>query len=238
MKRFRTLAGLLLVAIAIGVAWQTIPRQTGSVLAELPSIDSTESVDSAVLIPVPSPGTTTPSVAVEPILESRSGSMAPSPRAAVPTRIRIPRLGVDASVLPLGVDSDGRMDVPSDVDEVGWYRHGPRPGEMGSAVLAAHIDSAGQGPGVFFRLGVLGQGDVIEIEDDEGGLSRFVVRAVAIIPKDELPLERVFARSGTSVLTLVTCGGGFSRSQRSYDSNIVVVAVPVEAPRDEGSDPR
>ena len=47
--------------------------------------------------------------------------------------------------------------------------------------------------------------------------------------KKELPLERIFAKSGDPVLTLITCGGGFNQSLRSYDDNFVVYAVPVEA---------
>jgi hypothetical protein len=46
--------------------------------------------------------------------------------------------------------------------------------------------------------------------------------------KDELPLEAIFSRDGDAVLTLVTCGGGFSASTGRYDSNVVVYAVPVE----------
>lgn len=118
------------------------------------------------------------------------------------------------------------MEIPEDVDDVGWYRHGPVPGESGSAVLAAHIDSVGQGPGVFFRLGTLGRGDLIEVTNAEGSIQVFVVQAVETIPKDALALDRVFAREGKPVLTLITCGGGFSRSLGSYDSNVVVVAVP------------
>ena len=46
--------------------------------------------------------------------------------------------------------------------------------------------------------------------------------------KNELPFDTIFSREGNPVLTLVTCGGGFSQSSRSYDSNVVVYAVPVD----------
>ncbi|UCG41220.1 MAG: class F sortase, partial [Acidimicrobiia bacterium] len=74
--------------------------------------------------------------------------------------------------------------------------------------------------------GTLTPGDFVEVETEEGSQT-WVVRAVETIEKDELPLERVFARGGEPVLTLITCGGSFSRSLSSYDSNVVVVAVPL-----------
>ncbi len=225
MRRGRALFGLVLVVGAIASWWYYSPRDTGDVLAALP----------------PSTATWTPSRVITPttvgvsVVESAPASVltpvggevtATDPRPA-PSRIRIPALGVDASVVALGIDGSGLMEVPSDVDTVGWYRYGPVPGDPGSAVMAAHIDSARQGPGVFFRLGTLHEGDIIEVTDAAGEVARFVVRAVELIDKDELPLDRVFARAGGPVLTLITCGGSFSRADRSYDSNTVVVAVPV-----------
>jgi len=55
----------------------------------------------------------------------------------------------------------------------------------------------------------------------------FRIEARTICQKDELPLETILAKQVSPVLTLVTCGGGFSESAGSYDSNIVVYAVPI-----------
>jgi sortase (surface protein transpeptidase) len=106
-------------------------------------------------------------------------------------------------------------------------------------VLAAHVDLAGSGPGVFFDLGSLEPDDSISVTHEDGSVSRYRVVARTVYDKDELPLEAVFARDGRPVLTLVTCGGGFSRSARRYDSNVVVSAVPVadEAAAGTGGDP-
>jgi sortase (surface protein transpeptidase) len=147
-----------------------------------------------------------------------------------PVRLVIDELGVDAPVEPHGVDSEGRMDVPDNIEEVGWYRFGPSPGEPGSAVLAAHVDLAGPGRGLFYDLDDLEPGDEVEVGYDDGTSVRFSVTARAIYEKTELPLDVVFSRAGSPVLTLVTCGGEFSRSARSYDSNVVVFAVPIAGP--------
>lgn len=144
-----------------------------------------------------------------------------------PTRLIIGALDLDAPIGSYGVDANGQMDVPDNITEVGWYEYGPSPGESGSAVLAAHVDLRGPGRGLFYDLGDLGVGERIYVEYEDGSMTEFGVVARTTYLKSELPLEVIFSRSGDPVLTLVTCGGGFSQSERSYDSNVVVHAVPV-----------
>lgn len=47
-----------------------------------------------------------------------------------------------------------------------------------------------------------------------------------IFDKKNVPLGALFSRTGPERLTLITCGGSFNRSKRSYVDNIVVTAVP------------
>ena len=153
----------------------------------------------------------------------------------LPVGLRLSSINVDAPVVPTGVNQrTGQMAVPSNVRDVAWYEFGSVPGERGSAVLAAHVDLASQGPGVFFNLRTVDEGDIVEVEFSDGTVSVFKVEARTVYQKDELPLETIFAREGAPVLTLITCGGGFSESSGSYDSNVVVYAVPI-ADRDLGS---
>jgi LPXTG-site transpeptidase (sortase) family protein len=133
-----------------------------------------------------------------------------------------------------GVDDNGQMDVPDNVTEVGWYKFGPSPGEPGSAVLAAHVDLAGPGRGLFYDLGHVEVGDTVVVTYEDGDERSFQVVARSTYPKLELPLDVIFSRSGDPVLTLVTCGGGFSRSTGRYDSNVVVFAIPTDS---DGSPP-
>jgi sortase (surface protein transpeptidase) len=148
--------------------------------------------------------------------------------AAVPLGLRIEALGIDAPVGAYGVDGNGQMDVPDNVTEAGWYKFGPAPGQPGSAVIAAHVDLAGPGRGLFYDLDELEPGDLISVIHADGSVSDFEVFARSVYLKSELPLETIFSRTGSPVLTLITCGGGFSRSANSYDSNVVVYAIPVE----------
>lgn len=152
-----------------------------------------------------------------------------------PERLRIDVLDIDAPIGAYGVAPSGQMDVPDNITEVGWYKYGPSPGEPGSAVLAAHVDLRGPGRGLFYDLDQLEVDDevVVAYSDGESRLFRVVARSTYL--KAELPLDTIFSREGDPVLTLVTCGGAFSASQGSYDSNVVVYAVPIEA--DNGTGP-
>lgn len=176
------------------------------------------------------PLTTLP-VATWAINEKTDLSELQTAQAPAPSHVTIDALDVDAPVGAYGVDDAGLMDVPDNVTEVAWYRHGPSPGEAGSAVLAAHVDLRGQGPGVFFELDQLSIGDRIVVSYRDGSSLDFRVVAHSIYRKDELPLDAIFSRTGSPVLTLVTCGGVFSQTTSSYDSNVVVYAVPSDLAR-------
>jgi sortase (surface protein transpeptidase) len=151
------------------------------------------------------------------------------PEAAVdqvaPARLVIEAIAIEAPIVALGVDAaTGDMEVPDNVDEVGWYRFGPVPGGPGSAVMAAHVDLAGEGPGVFYNLDHLAKGDAIEIALTDGGSLRFLVTDSARVPKVDLDVVSLFSPDGDPLLRLVTCGGAFDRASGSYQDNIVVTA--------------
>ena len=144
--------------------------------------------------------------------------------APVPTALTIDGIGVSsATVRPVGVEPDGDMEIPP-ASEVGWYRFGPRPGEAGSAVLAAHVAYDGV-DGVFRRLVDLRPGDGVTVGFADGTTQRFVVTDVVQHDKDELP-DELFARDGEPQVALITCGGEFDSDERSYEDNIVAIARP------------
>lgn len=119
------------------------------------------------------------------------------------------------------------MAVPDDVSQAGWYRFGPAPGAAaGSAVLAGHVDSARQGIGAFHALWSVEPGTLISV--DRAGAPTLTYRVVSreSFAKTDMPIEAVFGTDGPARLTLITCGGAFDESARSYVENIVVTAVP------------
>ncbi len=128
-------------------------------------------------------------------------------------------------LLPTGYLEDGTVDVPKDPSIAGWFEPGPRPGELGPAVVMGHVDSRKNGPGVFYRLRDIEIGDVATIETTSGPV-RFVVRSVEQFPKDEFPTDLVYGPVPEAALRLITCGGSFDSSVRSYRDNIIAFLVP------------
>jgi hypothetical protein len=127
---------------------------------------------------------------------------------------------VEVPLSTLGLNPDGTVQVPTDFQKPGWFRLGPSPGQIGSAVILGHVDSY-QGPAVFFQLRSLHVGDAVEVSLADGVVAHFAVTAVAMYSKAQFPADRVYASQGYSALQLVTCGGQFDRASGHYLSNIV-----------------
>jgi sortase (surface protein transpeptidase) len=153
---------------------------------------------------------------------SDAPSATPAP-VADPVRVVVPAIDVDADLVAVGLNPDQSMEVP-DFGMAGWYEPGPRPGEPGPAVIAAHVDSVA-GPDVFYRLRELEPGDEITVEHADGTRSTFAVRDAEQQRKDDLPVERIWNDTDDTVLRLITCGGEFDQQRRSYESNVIVYAV-------------
>jgi sortase (surface protein transpeptidase) len=202
LDRGRALAGLV-----VGILLVTVPG-------------------AAWLSQQPPPATaraTPPPTPIAPVAADRATMRA---EPAAPVRIRLPELGVDAPVVPVGVDERAEMAVPEDVRTVGWYRFGPAPGAAGSSVLAGHVDDRVQGRGAFYRLVELAPGDVVLVGSADGAERRYLVREIERVAKSRLPTAELFARDGPPRLTLITCGGEFDRAAGSFRDNIVVHTDP------------
>lgn len=148
---------------------------------------------------------------------------APVDSGAVPLRVRIPGIAVDADVIDLGVTSDGTLEVPEDFSQVGWYTGRATPGDVGPSVVVGHVDSW-EGPAVFYRLSDLEAGDIVEIDRSDGTVARFEVVSLAWAEKSDFPTERVYGATEEPTLRLVTCGGEFDPDAKSYLSNLIVFA--------------
>jgi sortase family protein len=138
-----------------------------------------------------------------------------------PVSLRIPALGLTASVGPLGLNPDGTVQVPKNPDQAGWYRLGPSPGQLGSAVILGHVDSK-TGPAIFYRLSSLRAGNKIVVTLADGTVVRFQVDRVITYPNAEFPARKIYGSQGRPTLQLVTCGGRYDHHARSYTANVVV----------------
>ncbi|MFJ5921089.1 class F sortase [Kitasatospora sp. NPDC092948] len=144
-----------------------------------------------------------------------------------PVRLLIPRIGVDAPVQDVGLNPDGTVEVPplDRPQQVGWYRGGPAPGQVGPAVLLGHYDTH-KGPAVFNRLPGLHPGDRIDIRREDGSVLSYQVRELRQFAKDAFPTDLVYGDTPGPQLRLITCGGTLGGNGH-YTDNIIVFADPV-----------
>ncbi|MDP3970863.1 MAG: class F sortase [bacterium] len=140
----------------------------------------------------------------------------------LPARLTIPVISVDAVVIPVGLTSDGAMDVPKDPAEVAWYSLGPRPGEKGSAVIAGHYDWINNESAVFDNLSKLSKGDKIFVEDENGETITFVVREIRTYGKDDDASDVFGSDDDKAHLNLITCTGVWNKAEKTYSERLIV----------------
>lgn len=171
----------------------------------------------------PAPTTTTPTTPTAP---TRPPATVNDPTVRVtPIAVHIPKLDANSSLIELGLNANQRMQTPPVTTpmQAGWYEPGPAPGQTGPAVIVGHVDGAHQ-PGIFYRLHELTPGDHITIDRADHSVVTFVVRRTIYAPKDHFPTMEVYGRTAGPELRLITCGGPFDPTARSYRENMIVFA--------------
>lgn len=151
-----------------------------------------------------------------------------------PRYLAIPSLGIPNSrVLEVGKKSDGSLDTPTNIHDVGWYIDSALPGSTsGTAIIDAHGGALGDG--IFKSLPTIQPGAAIEVEMGDG--RRFTYHVIDIVSK---PLRNGEANSYMSVastspeegrgsLTLITCTGDWWLSSQTYSHRLFVRAVLAE----------
>jgi sortase (surface protein transpeptidase) len=160
----------------------------------------------------------------EPVRRARRHPAKPAATVhLLPLSVRIPSVGVSSTLVPLGLNPDHTLQVPTDYSVAGWYIYRPVPGRRGPAVIAGHVDSV-SGPGVFYRLKDVPIGAPIEVSRSDGSVAVFTVTAKEEDSKNAFPTERVYAPTPKAELRVITCGGAFDYSIRHYEDNIIVFA--------------
>ncbi|HTQ92686.1 MAG TPA: class F sortase [Streptosporangiaceae bacterium] len=195
--------GAGLVAVGVGATGLTVSTLSSAHAAPLPARPDP--------IPAPTERTVLPA------------SPATGEQAARPVWLSIPSIGVRTRLIHLGVNKNGTLQVPASTAVAGWYTGSPRPGTVGSAIIAGHVDSR-SGPGIFFWLRTLRPGDRVYVGRADGTMAVFTVTRIKKFAKDRFPTAAVYGPVPDAELRLITCGGNFDRSLGSYLSNVVVFA--------------
>jgi sortase (surface protein transpeptidase) len=143
---------------------------------------------------------------------------------SIPTRLEIPSIGLDTSLSQVGLQADGTMQMPWDIETASWYKYSPTPGELGPAVIVGHLDGANYAnmTGVFWRLHELKPGDQIRVSRTDGSLAVFKVLGLKQVSQSNFPTQEIYGNINYAGIRLITCGGTFDPSQNHYTDNTVV----------------
>jgi sortase A len=144
-----------------------------------------------------------------------------------PALLIIPKINVHADVEKVGITAKGNMATPRNYTDVGWYKFGVIPGEMGSAVMAGHVNNGLSFPAVFAELDLLQAGDDVYVTDITGTRLHFKITSKAVYDFNE-NVPEVFTQKDGRYLKLITCTGAWQEDLRTHDKRLVVTAVLAE----------
>lgn len=143
----------------------------------------------------------------------------------LPVRLKIPNIKVNAAFEYVGLTPGGAMGVPKNPDNVAWYKPGQLPGAVGSAIIAGHFGPWKNRKGsVFDNLNKLKKGSLINVEDDNGVVTVFVVRELRMFGLNDDVSEVFGSRDDKAHLNLITCQGIWDKKKKMYSNRLVVFA--------------
>jgi sortase (surface protein transpeptidase) len=193
-------------------------------------LPSAAALVAGVLVGAFLPGGSDDTAAAQPVAAAPAAPGAPAAQPAglgraEPVQVVIPSIGVDTSLVDLGLNGDGTLEVPVNFAKAGWFTGGNLPGDPSGrpALIAGHVDDH-TGPAVFYKLRDLAVGQEVEVVRADNSVAVFEVTDHQQYPKDAFPADQVYAPVADSELVLITCTGAFDQTVRSYEDNLVVRA--------------
>lgn len=147
--------------------------------------------------------------------------------ASHPRELSIKKLHIDAIILPMGT-TNGVLNAPTSAWDVGWYNQSALPGSgQGALLLDGHVNDALNSPGIFYSLANLSAGDTIELQRGDGKWFNYTVNNVQDVPLDKVNMASMLqsAKHGKEGLNLITCGGWYDATKKTYDHRVLVYAT-------------
>jgi hypothetical protein len=136
--------------------------------------------------------------------------------------IDIPAIGVQATVVGVGLQADGGHAGP-DPDEAGWYTLGPRPAAPGPPCSSATWTPAPARPS---STASANSARATRSWSPAAGPPAASRSSGWRQPKTALPTRPTWTASTRPLLRLVTCGGSFNQATGHYRDNLSVYASP------------
>lgn len=149
-----------------------------------------------------------------------------APGTPNPAAITIPSLSINAPFEFLGLNPDHTIAVPVNSQDVGWFIYGPKPGEVGAAVIIGHLDSV-KGQAIFANLNKINPGDKILITRDDGSLVTYRVDSLSKFSQNNFPTQAVYGSLPYAGIRLITCGGTWNKKAGHYTENLIVFGTEI-----------
>ena len=142
--------------------------------------------------------------------------------------LKIPKLGVYARVLQVGITSDGALGTPSNVYDTAWYTGSAKPGQPGATLIDGHV-SSWTTHGIFYGIKTLVAGDNIQIVRGDGTVLTYQVVKVQVYDSDNVDMRAAITpiTAGKSGLNLITCTGRVKPGTSEFNQRVVVFAQQI-----------
>lgn len=142
-----------------------------------------------------------------------------------PKTLSVPSLDIESRVEFVGTTYSGAMAIPQGIQNVGWYKYGTIPGNIGNSVFAGHVDNALGTNGVFSDLDKIQRGEEIEITNIDGDIYTYIVDDMETVSWTDAPNEKIFLGDGENAgIVLITCTGDWDKVSDTYSERLVVYA--------------
>jgi sortase (surface protein transpeptidase) len=201
-RRYLIYVAIVLVAIALGAAWQLSKHSERQPTRAQVITYSTDRPDENK---------------PDKSYEWKGGSNDPK-------KIIIPTLGIDNYLQNVGVDQSKQVATPTNIYLAGWFADSVRPGEKGLSIIDGHLNGHRK-DGIFVSLEKITKGTTYSIEFGDGSTKQFEVVDIKTAELEDAA-GVLFSQDPNirNQLNLVTCGGTFDRQARLYNKRVIVVS--------------
>lgn len=141
----------------------------------------------------------------------------------LPAGLIIPKIGVNTSVVTVGLASDGSIGTPSNVFQAAWYNGSRLPNQEGATLIDGHI-SSWTSEGVFYNLDKLDPGDLVQVQLGSGQIISYTVVKTVVYPSGNVDMSSVLSpfEPNTKALNLISCFGDVIAGTSQFNERIVV----------------
>lgn len=143
----------------------------------------------------------------------------------LPRYLIIPKLGIDAPILSVGVNVDGSLGTPDNVFDAAWYNQSVQPGQFGAMLVDGHI-SSWTTHGVFYGLNSLSPGDIIDVEVGNGAIFTYRVVKTQVYATSNFDMKAALLPINPTKpgLNLISCTGDVIAGTSEFNERIMVFA--------------